>query len=119
MNESTEQNENVFIYSQKVYDHITKLPWIGTAVWTALFAWVFRAWPAKFFLDTLLLLYLFGISFNFISRVLADRVAARYRRKVLLCMPDIRPTVIQNLLKDADVFSTEAYTDVKAKENED
>ena len=94
-----------------IYKHITKLPWIGMAVWTALLAWGFQQFPTETYSGNFLRLFLFGLSFHVGFYALDDHVAVKFRRKVLLSTPGLRAACIQNILEEAGVYSTEVNDD--------
>ena len=48
-----------------VYEHITKLPWIGAVLWTALITWAFQFWPLENYLIQMTIMMM-KISWNFI-----------------------------------------------------
>ena len=98
-----------------IYEHVTKLPWIGAVLWTALMTWAFQFWPLENYLYSFTRHFLFGLSWVFLWFILDDRIATRFRRKVLLSTPGLREACIQGILEDAGVLSTEAI----AEEDED
>ena len=94
-----------------VYKHITKLPRIGLAAWSALMSWVFGLLPLEDFIQHFIRNSIFGFSCIFLWFVLDDRVASRFRRRVLLRTPGLREAVIRQILEDKDVYDIEADYD--------
>ena len=64
------------------YKHVTKLPWIYAACWTALFAGLVELKPITSFWDAFWRLFVFGTIWWFSFQTL-DAWAAEYRRRIL------------------------------------
>ena len=96
-----------------VYEHITKLPWIGAVLWTALMTWAFQFWPLENYLYSFTRHFFFGLSWVFLWFILDDRIATRFRRKISLRDPLIRDAWFRNILEDAgvDLNSDDNYDD--------
>jgi hypothetical protein len=94
-----------------VYKHITKLPWIGLAIWSTLMTWAFGLLQLETYFSNVMRHFLFGLSCIFLWFFLDDRTAARFRRRVLLSTPGLREATIQNILEEAGVYAAETSSD--------
>ena len=93
-----------------VYKHITKLPWIGLAVWVAIM-WAFGILPLDNYLQYFVRHFLFGLSCIVLWFILDERIATRFQRRVLLSTPCLREAAIENLLQESGVYDTESNSE--------
>ena len=94
-------------YSNFVYKHITKLPWLVTIPYTLIAAWIIVQNYGDSFLDTVIRLYVFGIVWWFLFQYFDEYVAVKYRKKVLLNNPGIRAEYIKKKMQEIEELGNE------------